>query len=244
LAARQASTLLAVADGQVQFTRKTDRRSIQLRQGEFAVAASGVELAARPLEGEFDPNWPIPARVWLFSEYPEHDAWFVATDCIQQRRVEGLSFHPFKAPPLTGTVLLEAGISIETVAQTGARQTEGWGFGIGLRCMDEPATLSLRVLQDAVEGQVLQLTDLLGDTWAAVSCPLGSENNYFLKLRMDRTPGQPAVMRGKIWPRSVPEPPQWALVQERDSKGALAAVGVSTLNCACTFTSLKLSLID
>lgn len=49
------STRLEVTEGKVRLSRVSDRRSVEVSAGHFAVAAAGVELAARPL-----PKPPAP----------------------------------------------------------------------------------------------------------------------------------------------------------------------------------------
>jgi hypothetical protein len=68
--------------------------------------------------------------------------------------------------------------------------------------------------------------------------------SFQLKLQLDRPPAQPAILRGKIWRQYELEPADWMVATEQPLKGPLAAVGLSTLNCACTFTGLKLSFLE
>jgi hypothetical protein len=244
LAAKTASTWLSVSEGSVELTGLSDRQSVRVRSGQWAVAARGVELVSRSLEGDLLPGSPVPARIALFSEYPEDEDWFTSPTSVQQRHPLGLSVQPFKVPPLEGSVLLETVVRIDGVAPGALSATEEWGFGLGLRCADEERALSLRTLQQRPDAGVLEFSDLRTTHLKPVPLQHPTTGDYQLKVQLDRLPGGPAVVRGKLWRQFEPEPAQWTVVATHECRGPLAAVALSTFNCACTFAQFKLSLIE
>jgi hypothetical protein len=244
LIAKTASTWLTVSEGSVALTRLADQQSVRVGLGEWAVAARGIELVSRSLESDLLPGSPVPVRIALFSEYPEDENWFTSPTSVQQRHPLGLSVQPFKVPPVEGSVLLETVVRIEGVAPGDLLATVGWGFGLGLRCEGEPRTMSLCTLQQGPETGVLEFSDL--DTTHLKAVPLRHlpAGDYQLKVELDRTRGRPAVVRGKLWRQFEPEPAQWMVVATHECPGPLAAVALSTFNCACTFAQFRLSLIE
>jgi hypothetical protein len=243
LAARSASTWLEVAAGAVELTRRSDQRLLRVAAGQFAVAAAGVELASHPLQGPLKPDMPQPIKISFFSEYPEDEDWITTGDFIQRRGPSGPAFHPYKVPPITGSVLLEAVARVDGLGNVSVA-AGGWGFGLGLRCEGQETPLSLRSIQQGPQGSVVQLAGL--PTATPLLAPLAHAHggSFQLKLQLDRPPAQPAILRGKIWRQYELEPADWMVATEQPLKGPLAAVGLSTLNCACTFTGLKLSFLE
>jgi hypothetical protein len=243
LAARSASTWLEVAAGAVELTRRSDQRAVRVVAGQFAVAAAGVELASRPVAGPIKPDVPQPLKIALFSEYPEDEDWITTADFVQQRGPSGQAFHPYKVPPVTGSVLLEAVARVDALGNVSVA-AGGWGFGLGLRCEGQETPLSLRSVQQGPQGSAAQLAGLPTATPPAAPLAHAHGGSFQLKLQLDRPPAQPAIVRGKIWRQYELEPADWMVVAEQPLKGPLAAVALSTFNCACTFTGLKLSFLE
>jgi len=241
LAARGASTWLEVAAGAVELTRRSDQQAVRVAAGQFAVAAAGLELASRPLAGPIKPDMPQPIKIALFSEYPEDEDWITTADFVQQRGPSGLAFHPYKVPAVTGSVLLEAVARVDGLGNVSVA-AGGWGFGLGLRCEGQENPLSLCSVQQGPQGSAVELAGLPSATAAPLAHPHGG--SFQLKLQLDRPPAQPAIVRGKIWRQYELEPAEWMVAAEQPLKGPLVAVGLSTFNCACTFTGLKLSFLE
>ena len=244
LEAKTASTWLTVSEGSVTLTRLADRHSARVGLGEWAVAAQGVELVSRSLEGELEPDSPLPVRIALFSEYPEDEDWFTAPTSVQHRNPRGLSVQPFKVAPVDGSVLLEAVVRVDDVAPGYLSAAEGWGFGLGLRCEGEDRALSLRAVQQSAEGGILEFSDLKSTHLTPVPLRTPLAGDYQLKVLLDRSQGAAAVLRGKLWRQFEPEPIQWMVVTVHECRGSLAAIALSTFNCACTFAQIRLSLLE
>jgi ferric-dicitrate binding protein FerR (iron transport regulator) len=243
LMAKPASTRLVVTEGTVQLTRVADRQSVKTGPGEYAVAATGLELATHPVNADSTADEPVPVRIAWFSEYPEDEDWITAPRFVQQRRTYGDSFHAYRAPPLEGSVQLEVLVRVDELAPGVAWNGIGWGFGIGLRCARDPAALMLRSLQQGAEGSVLELAD--GSAGHPVSAPLEHPPGWYqLKLRLDRRPGGQVELRGKLWRQFELEPEAWMVSGTATGEGPVAAIGLSTRNCACTFAQLSLSFIE
>jgi len=243
LAARSASTWVEVTAGMVELTRRSDQRAVRVAAGQFAVAAAGVELASQPWAGPLKPDSHQPIRISLFSEYPEDEDWITTADFIQQRGPSGAAYHPYKVPPVAGSVLLEAVARVDGLGNVSVA-AGGWGFGLGLRCEGQAAPVSLRSVQQGPQGSAVELAGL--PAAAASVAPLAHVHggSFQLKLRLDRPPAQPAVLRGKIWRQYELEPAEWMVAAEQPLNGPLAAVGLSTLNCACTFSGFRLSFLE
>jgi len=244
LAARTASTWLTVSEGSVELTRLADRQSVRVGLGEWAVAARGVDLVSRSLEGDVLAGSPVPVKIALFSVYPEDEDWFTSPTSVQQRHPLGWSLQPFKVPSVEGSVLVEAVVRIDGVAPGYVMATEGWGFGLGLRCEGEEQPFSLRTLQQSPGVGVLEFSDRRTTHLNPVPLPHPATGDYQLKVELDRPRGGPAMARGKLWRQFEPEPAQWTVVTAHECRGPLAEVALSTLNCACTFAQFKLSLIE
>lgn len=243
LAAKPASTWLEVTEGKVELCRRADHQSVQVGPGECTVAATGLELASRSLGADTWGELPVAVRIAWFSEYPEDEDWITTPGFVQQRQTYGDSFHPYRAPPLEGSVLLEVLVRVDELAPGAAGNGEGWGFGIGVRCAGEPSALSLRSLQRGPRGSVLEFSDLSARHLASV--PLEHAPGWYqLKLRLDRVPDGPGRLQGKLWRQFEPEPESWMVTGELPGAGPLTAISLSTHNCACTFAQLFLSFIE
>jgi hypothetical protein len=243
LEAKTASTWLTVLEGSIELTRLSDVQSVRVGSGEWAVAARGVELLKRPLEGDLVPGSPVPVRIALFSEYPEDEDWFTSPTTVQQRHPLGLSTQLFKVPPVEGRVLLEVVVRVDSVAPGTWLAAAGWGFGLGIRCQGEQEPIELHTFQRVSDG-VLALADQRTTRLDAVPLRHPAAGEYQLKVELDRPLVGPAVVRGKLWRQFQPEPAEWMVIAPHECRGPVAAVALSTLNCACTFARLKLSLIE
>jgi hypothetical protein len=243
LAARPASTWLTVSEGKVELHRVADKQSVRVGAGEYAVAAKGLELASRSVADGSPGELSAPVRIAWFSEYPEDEDWITTPGFVEQRRTYGDAYHPYRAPALEGSVLLEVLVRVDELAPGAAWNGEGWGFGIGLRTANEPSPLSLHTLQQGPRGSVLEFSNPARQTIASV--PLEHAPGWYqLKLRLDRLPDGRARLRGKLWRQFEPEPERWLIAGVASGRGPLAGIGLSTRNCACTFAQLSLSLVE
>jgi ferric-dicitrate binding protein FerR (iron transport regulator) len=255
LAARRASTWLEVGEGAVDLAPRDGRASIRVGAGQCAMAASGLELSARPVTSEGNPRSPWPVKIPLFSDYVENSTWYIADDSIRQTPV-GTAERPFKMPPLEGSVQFETTARIDEVTPEQTPGEGSWGFGFiaSFRMKsDTPSpnpteprqVIEFDTYQNGTDGSLLRIVDPL--TWrvfASIPFPLPRLGTYRLKIRIDPGLGsETGVVRGKIWQGST-EPEAWMLRAEIPIQGPLSYVALSTHRSACTFTGLKAGLVE
>ncbi|HXG63439.1 MAG TPA: FecR family protein, partial [Planctomycetota bacterium] len=238
LLAEGGATRVQVEEGAVEFRRVKDGGSIVVRSGFYAVAAPG-----RPLEAVPVPGGVRSLELDLASGRPEGEGeWSVLGRAVRQARVLRYAdsdprpaLSAFLVPASTEeSVLLEATVQVDQVTPDGAPDLSAWGFGLVADFGRE--RLALRTLQADEEGSVFEFAGV-----AAIPFEHGREGTYRLKLRIDRRPGQPAILRGKIW-QGDREPDGWMIENERVLEGPLVRAGLQTLRSACTFSSFKVKV--
>jgi ferric-dicitrate binding protein FerR (iron transport regulator) len=243
LSAKPWSTRLEVTEGKVELSGAASRRPVLVGPGEYAVAARGLDLTPRPLPADAELEPHVPIRIAWFSEYPEDEDWITNPGFVEQRRTYGEAFHPYRAPPVEGSVLLEGLVRVDQLGPGVAGSGEGWGFGIGLRCAEAQLPVFLQTLQRPSAGCLVELTDRVEGPLASspIEVPPGC---YQLQLRLDRLSGDRVRLRGKLWRQFELEPASWMLIAEAPGVGPLSAIGLSTRNCACTFAQLSLWFLE
>jgi ferric-dicitrate binding protein FerR (iron transport regulator) len=238
LLAEGGATRVQVEEGAVEFRRVKEGGSIVVRSGFYAVAAPG-----RPLEAVPVPGGVRALELDLASGRPEGEGeWSVLGRSVRQGRVlryadsdSRPALSAFLVPASTEeSVLLEATVQVDQVTPDGAPDLSAWGFGLVADFGRE--RLALRTLQAGEEGSVFEFAGV-----AAIPFEHGREGTYRLKLRIDRRPGQPAILRGKIW-QGDREPDGWMIENERVLEGSLVRAGFQTLRSACTFSSFKVKV--
>jgi hypothetical protein len=254
LSARSRSTWLEVSHGSVRFSRVEDGVSTLVEQGNFAVAARGVELTAQSITTERNLSNPFPVKVPLFSEYSENTTWFVSDEAIRQTEVIS-SERAFRAPPFEGSFQMEVTVQLDRMTSEPAPGLGSWGFGCILsfvsdgriRGAETPRreTVEFGSQQHDTEGSVLRIVDpSTGRILKAAPFSHPSSGVYQLKLRFDPAgAGTKATLRGKVW-QGGPEPEEWMVQSEVSVTQPLSYVALSTCRGACTFTRMKLGLIE
>jgi ferric-dicitrate binding protein FerR (iron transport regulator) len=239
LSAEGEATRLQVEEGAVQFTQVRERESIVVRSGYRAVAAPG-----RPFEAVPVPGAAKYVEIDLGSgEISGDGEWAVDGRAVRQSRISRLA-DPSPQSPASSylfkvaaeeSVLLEATAEVDRVTPDGSPGFSAWGFGLVAGFRDEH--LVLRTRQAGEGGSVFEFKDR-----AAIPFEHGREGTYRLKLRLERRPGQAAVLRGKIW-QGDREPDGWMIESEQELEGPLSRVGFQTLRCSCTFSSFKVRVL-
>lgn len=238
LLAEGGATRVQVEEGAVEFRGLRQGGSIVVRSGFYAVAAPG-----RPLEAIPVPGGVRALELDLASGRAEGEGeWSVLGRAVRQSRVlryadsdSRPALSSFLVPASTGeSVLLEAVVQVDQVTPDGSPGSSAWGFGLVADFDRE--RLVLRTLQAAEGGSVFEFAGV-----AAIPFEHGREGTYRVKLRIDRRPGQPALLRGKIW-QGDREPDGWMIENERPLEGSLVRAGFETLRAACTFSSFKVKV--
>jgi hypothetical protein len=231
LDARRSSTWLEVMEGSVELARPLYQSSAMVGKGQFAVAARGVDLVARPVTKEINPAMPLPLKVSLFSDYDPSGAWVVNDQSIQQTKL-GNNYRRFALRPVDGAVLVEATVQIDRIA---TRADEA-GFVIcpefekGRECFEskgDTAGFSEHWLSPMVKSFPVRFDQGLP---------------YHVKIRMTRS-GPVIQFEAKLWQGTV-EPSEWVAQPGTAIHGDLKDIQLSTLQSACTFTDFKVFLLE
>jgi hypothetical protein len=237
LAAETEATRLLVEEGAVNFTRIEDKKTIQVRSGYYAVAASGKPLDPAPLPGgvrylDIDLNAGVTSG---------DGEWTVEGRSVKQARVSRL------AEGGTSTLLcraetdekdslvLEAVVDVDQATPDVAGDRGTWGFG--LEAMFRDRTVVLRSAQGPEGTSVFEFPGI-----SAIPFEHGREGTYRLKLSIERKRSPEAVLRGKIW-QGDREPDGWMIETVFELEGPMTQVGLQTVRSACTFASFKVKVL-
>jgi ferric-dicitrate binding protein FerR (iron transport regulator) len=256
LAARRSSTWLEVVEGAVELSRSADHASVLVGQGQLGVISPGVELAARPLTREVNWTTPFPVKIPLFSAYTEDPNWFVSGQAIRQTEITNAE-RLFLMPPLVGSIQMEVTARVDGVIPVLEPGKGAWGFGCMIAFQRDTQTrrpeseAQVYVLESGQNDpggvSFLRILDVRnGSAPKAVPYAHGREGIYHLKFRADpasadgRSPGR---VRGKIW-RDDLEPSEWMIQAEVPIALPLSYIALRTGQSACTFTRMKVGLVE
>lgn len=240
----ETSTRLEVVEGKVRLTR-SDGKAVDVGTGHFAVAATGMELAARAL-----PVWR-QLRLDPGAGQTQGDGnWTVEGRSIKQVKVSRLAsaggklipdstvFFPAPSP---GNVRVEATVTVDDVTPDLTGGVGAWGFGVAVRCQKGYAVF--RSLQNSGEGWVAEFVkDLPSPSLKSIPYRHERSGAYQVKLLFERRKGKAPLCRGKIWKQGEREPEEWTLEAEVPLEGPALQAGLHTVRSACTFSQFKVEI--
>lgn len=274
LAARRASTWLEVSEGQVRLhslasaTEASPASSVLVGADEFAVAAEGIELAARPLTHEpaSRPLLPLPLNVTKPWTSGDGD-WSHAAGVFRQRRVAMTAWGatPDSKPggrrypasefvlPLrtSGNVMLEATVTLDRLPDD-VRPGAGANLParVGLKLYDRRSVLDFLLSATRPQAsQVFAYTEMSeAKGWPSRiihggPAPALARATYRLKMRLERLDTGGARVSGKIWQGAV-EPAPWLIQGDVPELRDLRSLGLDTMHCAASFTDVRAWLIE
>ena len=231
------ATRVQVEEGAVKFTQRKAGKTVVVRAGFFALAASSHM---------FDPEVVPGGLLYVDIDLSAGDTdggdgeWTVDGRTLRQNRVSRakddadpspISNHRYKVDLKEGAVL-EATIEVTRVTPDMSSERGAWGFG--LVSVFGNRTIVLRTHQGSSAGSVFEF----GGLNRTIPFEHGREGRYRLKLRIERPEGGVAVLRGKLW-QGDREPDGWMILDHQELSGNMTFVGLQTIRCAGEFTSFR-----
>lgn len=263
LSSQWEATWLKVLKGAVELHSKSAELTQPVMAGEFAVAAQNVELAAR-LIGQAGLSVPVQVEPRVVSTGGD-GKWELEGNTVRQSKVSvrpdpqrsgSFDENPFswfsRRIPVIGSieVCLQARLDA-VVEEPGALGYCEFGCTLILErkhfnfaCQRSPTGKGVAKLYSFVMDGPPRLED--SETDGRVQMPLSFQTGqtFQLKTRLLRLNPDQVQLQAKVWPRGRSEPADWQLDAIRNVPLTQPLIELNTRRCACTFTEMRVVLIE
>jgi hypothetical protein len=231
--------------------------------GQFAVAATNLELKARSI-GQTGLRAPVPVDPRMVSTGGD-GAWEADGNTVRQSKVSvlpdtkkpgPLDQNPFswfsRQIPVAGNIEVSVQARLDAVVQDpGPLGNSHFGLTLILdrkhfsfMCERNPTGDGLAKLYSFVIEGSPRLEG--GETDRRVSMPLSFQTGqtFQFKIRLTRVTEGQVQLQAKVWPRGKPEPNVWQLDAIRNAPPIQPLIELGTRRCACTFTEMHVVLME
>lgn len=263
LSSQWEATWLKVLKGAVELRSKSTGGSESVMAGQFAVAAGNVEFKARPI-GQAGLGIPVPVEPRVVSTGGDGN-WEVDGDTVQQSKVSALpdakragpfDQNPFswfsRQIPVVGNIEVTLQARLDAVVEEpGPLGNSQFGLTLivnrkhfNFMCERNPTGKGVaRLYSFVVEGSP-RLEG--GETDGRVQIPLSFQTgqNFQFKTRLARLTQGQVQLQAKVWPRGKREPADWQLDAIRNAPPTQPLLELGTRRCACTFTEMRVVLLE
>jgi hypothetical protein len=231
--------------------------------GQFAVAAKDVELKARSI-GRTGLRAPVPVDPRVVSTGGDGN-WEVDGDAVRQSKVSvlpdlkkprPLDPNPFswfsRQIPVAGNIEVTAQARLDAVVED---QGPLGNSHFGLTLILDRKHLNFMCERNPIGEGVAKLYSFVlegsprlegGETDRRVSLPLSFQigQTFQFKIRLTRLSEGQVQLQARVWPRGKPEPAVWQLEAIRNAPPVQPLLEFGTRRCACTFTDLRVMLLE
>ena len=263
LSSQWEATWLKVSKGTVDLRHRTTGLSQSVSAGQFVVAAQAAEFKLRPtVPGGLEAAVPVEPRVVSTGGDGE---WSVGENFVRQSKVSsspdpkpggGVQPNPFswfsREIPAKGSLEVSVQARMDAVVPgAGSTSFADFGFTLILNrkhlsfvCVRNPLGEGMVKLHSFLFGSPPAMED--GEYNDRDRAPLAPQpgQTFQLKARLTRLNPSQVQFQAKAWAQGGHEPTDWQLDAVRNAPVAKPLISLNTRRCACTFTDLRVMLLE